>query len=452
MDFSTLAIYNPWWQSDKSDEALCDSLLKGFNDKAFKREYTGRLDMSGNGVFIVRGMRQIGKSTLMKTEIASLIRQNQRRTVLYLPLDTVTSFEQLRVLLLRYLQFTEAEKKRYIFIDEITMVDQWQRAIKEVRDNTAMGEDVFVLSGSSAWDLKRDSERLPGRKGDSQSDYVLLPVTFPEYLTQRIQNLPPKKNLQEILKLTEREAMEWSLFGEKILVEWEGYRQTGGIPSVIESRLTGKNILSLVNDFWDILIGDIERLGLSRAKLVKVLDYTVKRISTRFSWNAAASEIEMDTKTFQKYVEALGANFVLLTLKALDTNTGYPSEKKQKKLYFSDYFFLEVLRQKMGIIVGEPASIENQFVVNCVYSFGRFLENGLDALDGVGYWYSKEGSEVDLLVDSVPIELKYQNHIQRSDLSAISKTFKRGIIVSKQSLNVEHEIKIIPIHLFLAMI
>jgi hypothetical protein len=55
-------------------------------------------------------------------------------------------------------------------------------------------------------------------------------------------------------------------------------------------------MLSLVNDFWDILIGDIERIGLSRAKLVKVLDYTVKRISTRFSWNVAASEIEMDTK------------------------------------------------------------------------------------------------------------------------------------------------------------
>jgi predicted AAA+ superfamily ATPase len=139
-------------------------------------------------------------------------------------------------------------------------------------------------------------------------------------------------------------------------------------------------------------------------------------------------------------------------LKALDTDTGQPSDKKQKKLYFSDRFFLEVLRQKMGILIGEPASIENQFVINCVYSFGRFLENGLDALNGVGYWYSKEGSEVDLLVDSVPIELKYQNHIRRSDLTAILKTFKRGIIVSKQTLNVEHEIKIIPIHLFLAMI
>jgi len=452
MNFSTLAIYNPWWRADKGAEELCDSLLKGFEDKTYKREYAGRLDLSGSGVYIVRGMRQIGKSTLMKTLIASLIQQNQRRSVLYLPLDTVSSFEQLRELLIRYLQFAETEKKRYLFIDEISMVNQWQRAIKELRDYTAMSEDVFVLSGSSALDLKRDSERLPGRKGNVQSNQVLLPVTFREYLTQRIPGLPHRRNLQEILALSERDALEWSLFREKLLVEWECYRKTGGIPSVIEAHISGKSALALVNDFWDILIGDIERLGLSRAKLVKTLDYTMKRISTRFSWNAAASEIEVDTKTFQKYVEALGANFVLLTLKALDTNTGQPSEKKQKKLYFADRFFLEVLRQKMGNLIGEPALIEQQFVVNCVYAFGRFLENGLDAISGVGYWYSKQGSEVDLLIDSVPIELKYQNHIQRSDLSVISKTFKRGIIVSKQTLNVEHEIKIIPIHLFLAMV
>ena len=85
MNFSTLAIYNPWWRADKGAEELCDSLLKGFEDKTYKREYAGRLDLSGSGVYIVRGMRQIGKSTLMKTLIASLIQQNQRRSVLYLP-------------------------------------------------------------------------------------------------------------------------------------------------------------------------------------------------------------------------------------------------------------------------------------------------------------------------------------------------------------------------------
>ena len=130
MNFSTLAIYNPWWRADKGAEELCDSLLKGFEDKMYKREYAGRLDLSGNGVYVVRGMRQIGKSTLMKTLIASLIQQNQRRSVLYLPLDTVSSFEQLRELLIRYLQFAETEKKRYLFIDEISMVNEWQERLR----------------------------------------------------------------------------------------------------------------------------------------------------------------------------------------------------------------------------------------------------------------------------------------------------------------------------------
>ncbi len=452
MDFPTLALYNPWWSTDSDSESLNTMLTKGIKGKQFQRDYLNRLDLSSNGVTIIRGPRQIGKSTLMKTAIASLIGVQPRRAVMYLPLDTVSSFAQLRTLLLQFLQFSQNEEKRYVFIDEITMVDRWQRAVKEVRDNTLMSEDVFVLTGSSAWDLKRDSERLPGRKGDIQSDHVLLPLTFREYLSHRLGPLPPRKSLNEILTLSQGEMMEWALIEEKLKVEWAQYQRSGGIPSVIEACLTGKDTESLIQVFWDILIGDIERLGLSRSKLIQVLTYIGRRITSRLSWNGAASEIEIDTKTFQKYVEALGKNFILITMKALDIHTGFPAEKKQKKLYFCDRFLLDVMQQKLGVQLSESAIIENLFAANCLFSLNQSLENGLDEIIGCGYWYSKEGHEVDLLIDRIPIELKYQNHIQRSDLSTISKTFKRGIVVSKQTMDMDQMIKVIPIHLFLAMI
>ena len=452
MDFSTLALYNPWWSTDSDSESLNTMLTKGIKGKLFQRDYMNRLDLSSNGVTIVRGPRQIGKSTLMKAAIASLIGMQPRRAVMYLPLDTVSSFSQLRTLLLQFLQFSQKEEKRYIFIVEIMMVDRWQRAIKEVRDNTQMSEEVFVLTGSSAWDLKRDSERLPGRKGDIQSDHVLLPLTFREYLSHRIEPLPPRKSLNDILTLSQEEMMEWVLIEEKLKIEWTQYQRSGGIPSVIEACFTGKDTMPLIQVFWDILIGDIERLGLSRSKLIQVLTYIGRRITSRLSWNGAASEIEIDTKTFQKYVEALGKNFVLITMKALDIHTGFPAEKKQKKLYFCDRFFLDVLMQKLAIQLSKSAIIENLFAANCLFALNHSLENGLDELIGCGYWYSREGHEVDLLIDKVPIELKRQNHIQRSDLSTIGRTFKRGIVVSKQTMDMDQMIKVIPIHLFLAMI
>jgi len=338
VDFSTLALYNPWWSTDSDSESLNTMLTKGIKGKLFQRDYMNRLDLSSNGVTIVRGPRQIGKSTLMKAAIASLIGMQPRRAVMYLPLDTVSSFSQLRTLLLQFLQFSQKEEKRYIFIVEIMMVDRWQRAIKEVRDNTQMSEEVFVLTGSSAWDLKRDSERLPGRKGDIQSDHVLLPLTFREYLSHRIEPLPPRKSLNDILTLSQEEMMEWVLIEEKLKVEWTQYQRSGGIPSVIEACFTGKDTMPLIQVFWDILIGDIERLGLSRSKLIQVLTYIGRRITSRLSWNGAASEIEIDTKTFQKYVEALGKNFVLITMKALDIHTGFPAKKTEEAILLRSVF------------------------------------------------------------------------------------------------------------------
>jgi len=452
VDFSTLALYNPWWNSQMDSEEIERSLLQGYTNSIFKRDYSERFDLDGNGVFVIRGPRQIGKSTLIKTTIASLLEKGHRRSILYLPLDTVSSFSQLRQLLLQYLQFSQTERKRFLFIDEISLVDEWQRAIKEVRDNTKLRNDVFVLTGSSAWDLKRSSERLPGRRGTTGGDLVLLPMTFREYLEARNVPTPARSDLKEIIRINQQDALELSIFLERLGVEWTMYERSGGIPSVIEGYLAGQGLQERTETFWDIIIGDIERLGLSRSKLLHVLTYIARRVSSRISWNSAAGELEVDTKTFQKYTEALGLNYLVITLKAMDINTGFPAEKKQKKLYFSDRFLLEVLQEKLGISFSHEAVLENLFVANCCYAFGKTLTDGLDSLTDVGYWYSKEKKEIDMLVDSIPIELKYQNTIQRSDLSSILKHFGSGVIVSRNTLNVQGPVKIIPLPLFMAMI
>ncbi len=254
MDFSTLALYNPWWNSQMDSEEIERSLLQGYTNSIFKRDYSERFDLDGNGVFVIRGPRQIGKSTLIKTTIASLLEKGHRRSILYLPLDTVSSFSQLRQLLLQYLQFSQTERKRFLFIDEISLVDEWQRAIKEVRDNTKLRNDVFVLTGSSAWDLKRSSERLPGRRGTTGGDLVLLPMTFREYLEARNVPTPARSDLKEIIRINQQDALELSIFLERLGVEWTMYERSGGIPSVIEGYLAGQGLQERTETFWDIII------------------------------------------------------------------------------------------------------------------------------------------------------------------------------------------------------
>ncbi|WP_367362199.1 AAA family ATPase [Mesotoga sp.] len=201
MDFSTLAFCNPWWDEKSKISNYTFHLVDEYESSSFKRDYNGLFDLSGNNLYIVRGPRQIGKSTLLKFTITNFLKFGEAlgkcsifRWIQYPEPMSSEAF------LIQYLQFSRNEKKRYIFIDEITMVDQWQRAVKEVRDNTEMGSDFFALSGSSASDLKRSSERLPGRKGQSGADIVLLPLTFREYLSCKKVDGLPKCRPEEILK------------------------------------------------------------------------------------------------------------------------------------------------------------------------------------------------------------------------------------------------------------
>jgi len=451
MDFSTVAFYNPWWEKKSEDANHTFNLVQRYESSSFKRDYDGLFDLSGNDLYVVRGPRQIGKSTLLKFTIASLLKSGERRSVLYLPLDTVSEADELRALLIQYLQFSRNEKKRYVFIDEITMVDHWQRAIKEVRDNTDLANDFFALSGSSASDLKRSSERLPGRKGERGSDILLLPMSFREYLSCSEIVVPPKSLPKDILKMRSNDSFELLIGNEILKSEFFKYVVSGGIPSAVEAHTVGENRDHLINTFWEILIGNIERYGLSRAKLIQILSYVTTRLSSRFSWNSAAGETEVDTKTFQKYIEVLGMDYILLTLKHIDQKTHLPSEKKQKKIYYCDKLIADAVSRKLGLQLDRTAIMENILITNCAFAFGNNLENGLDSITDVGYWYSKEGKEIDLLADSVPIELKYQNKISPVDLSTIRKHFKKGIVVSKDTLDLSGDIKILPLHTFLAI-
>lgn len=200
MDLSILSIYNPWRNLSKNASEIKSKILKNYEQASFKRNYSGFFDFESNGLYILRGPRQIGKSTLLKTAISKLIEKVERRSILYIPLDTVKDFRVLRDILLDFLKFSKSEKKRYIFLDEICMVENWQKAIKELRDNTDFADDLFVLTGSSAWDIKRASERLPGRKGNVKLDVLPLPMMFSEFFENIEKKKSPKYSEKGIKK------------------------------------------------------------------------------------------------------------------------------------------------------------------------------------------------------------------------------------------------------------
>ncbi|RKX41534.1 MAG: ATP-binding protein, partial [Thermotogae bacterium] len=167
MSISEIIMYNPWWNNSIDTAVLVKDLTEQYENANFKRDYSNLFDLSSNALYTLRGMRQIGKSTALKVTIAKLLKKNvPRKSIMFLPSDTVANFKELREILIEYLNYAKEYKKRYIFIDEISYVKDWQRAIKELRDNTVLRNDFMLLSGSSALDIKRGAERMPGRRGN----------------------------------------------------------------------------------------------------------------------------------------------------------------------------------------------------------------------------------------------------------------------------------------------
>lgn len=293
---------------------------------------------------------------------------------------------------------------------------------------------------------------MPGRRGeDIQLDKILFPVNFKEYLKIVREIVPGEIELKNILKLEEKDEAEFQLLASDFKAPFEMYLKTGGFLSALERKISEDDIKTIINVFWDIIIGDIERTGLERSIFIRLIRHFGKITGSRFSFTSLAQEMEIDVKRVQRYIYALGYNFLGTLLPFLDINKFDVKDKKMKKFYFIDPFIYEVLHQKTGILLDKSILVES-VVLKELIKFATGIEEGLCNLLDFGYWYSSKGKEVDFIVEGIPIECKYRNVIKESDKTSILRNFKEGIILSKNDVDFSGKVKVIPIHLIFALL
>ena len=83
--------------------------------------------------------------------------------------------------------YRNERERTYIFLDEITPVDNWQKAIKFLIDASQLKHCTLLATGSQATSILRAAERLPGRRGyvDGPYDMVLQPMSFSAFARMR---------------------------------------------------------------------------------------------------------------------------------------------------------------------------------------------------------------------------------------------------------------------------
>lgn len=358
------------------------------------------------------------------------------------------------------------EGRRYFLLDEISSVPDWQRAIKYLRDNTPARNDFFLLTGSIASDTRRGAERLPGRRGPAADlDKILLPLSFSEFVAAvdpslrkpdvRLQLYSLVSHFKEASEILERHLVFLPVLDRHL----EAYARVGGFPSAVRdylSEATREVTEATLRALWDIIAGDISRIGRDPAVVMKLLERLSISLSSPISWTQLAEAMGVaSAATAEEYARALAEAFELLVVYSWDASRATRAPKRGKKLYAVDPIILR-FPERITYSTRPPdlsLLVENIVALALFRSAERELVEAFPVPQALFYWRSMAGKEIDFLLGrapaKLPIEVKYQHRITGRDTLVIRQSFGSGILLSRGTLDLAGPVKIVPVALFL---
>lgn len=376
-----ISLQNPWWkgESDAEWEREVSEIRK--TPYYYHRTWLTQLMLVPGDFHILRGPRQVGKTTLLKEWIYRLCRaEGQSPTsILYLSCESFTQFGELQETVVQWLS-----KKRgptFVFLDEVSFVMEWQRAILWCFNAGLLKESCLVVTGSNARDLKESSERFPGRRGKGK-DLEISPLLPPDYL--KLEGFK-KKDLtpSELLAI---------------------YFKVGGFPHALRDYFNHGSVSAETYQVYrNWIIGDASRFGLSGEFLKHLLFRIAQTLCSRITWSGLIENTPVRThETALEYVEHLNDAFLCKILYCYDFEKSIPAINKSRKLYLIDPLLIYLAQGwKAGLDTFWPL-VEDQ--VRDPFFRSKLLENTYALLasrhfPSTYFWYSaRTKQEVDLVI------------------------------------------------------
>lgn len=372
-----------FWEN--SDWEASDKHLTKLNSMPFKR--TWPFIPKENGLYIIRGPRQIGKSSWLKAVLSYYCRS---KTCYYLSCENIVDHKELAEIL------KSLRNCKVILLDEINFVKDWSRAIKHEVDTR--NDCIIMLTGSHSYDLKLGADRMPGRF-DGGGEFFLLPMTFSEFENARASAFWKKENILEELSL---------------------FFKIGGFPTAVaEAGASGVKPVKAMNTYYSWLAGDIVKLGKNETYFKELLVQLAVCLQTPISFQTLAKKTSISShNTVKEYIDVLEACFALKTLYCIDENSGAYRFRKDKKFYFTDPIIYQLAYEISGFKI--PENFEEKLAEMTAHEeLSRIYKK-------FGYISSKQG-EVDFISPkNWAVEVKWSNIV-----SNLSKTYKNLNIANK---------------------
>lgn len=378
---------------------------------------------------LIVGLRQVGKTTLMKSLKEYVEKEGKKTIFLNYDNEADRSFFSKQEILLAKIKLEFGEENGFVFIDEIQRKEDAGLFLKGLYD---LGLPYkFIISGSGSLELKEKiHESLAGRK----RLFEVQPISFDELVNFKT-DYKYERRLIEFFKLEPAKV-------EQFLYE---YLNFGGYPRVItESTETKKR--SLIDEIYkSYLERDIKNLlNLDKSEAFgRMIKLLADQIGKLVNYSELAVGSGVSVATIKKYLWYAEKTMAIRLISPFFKNQR--SELvKAPIVYFSDLGSRNYSLDLFGHIK-ERASTS--------FVFQNFIANILQAkLFGTNavlhFWRTTGGAEVDFVIERgtvvLPIEVKFKSlekvQIEKSLRSFIEKYQPKEALLVNLNFSGELEI------------
>lgn len=478
---SALIGQNPWWK-DPLQINEDQEIVKWNNTMRYEPKLLGavRYDFSPNNtvVYSLRGPRQVGKTTLVKLRIKRFLNDGvPPLSILYYAMDQAGGPQDMVDLVDGYARYTRrlvGRSRRYIFLDEISAVQNWQTGIKWLVDVGRLKNATVMVIGSHTLDVKNAAELLPGRRGEVSGGHrkTLRPMSFLEYVSvldpglgnSVIDCIPTRDARASTVRNLARGKIDERmsrlvLYYDDLNALLGEYMVTGGIPKIVD-WYAQNNTLSEPDyaAYLDTLTGEWHKMRKNTVLLRRFGRGLVSSMGSSTSWSRLAKTSGLGgPDTASDYTDTLERFFMLATVYGFDEEGGHPLLNAEKKIYVSDPYFFHMLRKWTAEPAVQESSIE---FLDRAENRGRMLEcvvanhlirlasemaakkSTFDHRDHVFHWAGKKRRKVDFVFNAgrgmkMAIDVKPDNPGKGvAAVRALARaTGAGGVVLSEGSLD-----------------
>jgi len=392
MNDELLYYFNPWYINQK------DIVIERWENMKIRwiPEWLKDIFLEPFSLNFIIGPRQVGKTTGIKLLINKLLENNDPWSIFYYDCSNLTNFEELRRVIDYYLKIKEKRniKTSYIFLDEITHVNDWWRTIKLYIDIGKFKDDVIAITGSSSIKLKGEVELFPGRRGNGKDVYV-YPLSFREYLNIKGIKINRYENILEGMN-------NLSGLEPKIFKEFENYLETGGYPLSINGYKDAS--FQIINSIENEILRSGRNLELSRAIISTILS----KAPSPLSFSSIGNEVGVSYKTVEDYVEIFRKLFILDYALFKEKQIIW---RKERKFFILDPYLAKSL----------SLWTNTEILDSVLYEW--IVQSHLKKRFGEVYYY-RNSYEIDVIAGNLKIEIKSKR---------AHKNYPKDIIILNES-------------------